>query len=140
VASEGHRVELTLTNDSRLVSAVTGAVNHFAVRAGFDAAARKALIEATEQACLDTFKLLPSDDAPLGVVIEDFEDRLEITFEHTGEATPSAGLETFGIAGLEDAQSGLALLSRVDRVQYHTEEGISRMKLVKYHPPASRKP
>lgn len=139
MASENHRVELTLNNDPRLVSAVTGAVNVFAQRAGFNEATRQALVEATEQACEDTFNLLDDADAPVAVIVETFPDRIEITFQHSGEAAPSAGLDTFGIAGLEGAQSGLALLSRVDRVQYQTEDGVSQMKLVKYHPTSSTK-
>jgi hypothetical protein len=138
VVTESRRVELTLNNDPRLVSAVTGAVDVFAARAGFDDPARKALVEATELACSDTFELLGDEEAPVAVIVESFNDRLEITLQHSGEAAPSAGLESFGIAGLEGAQSGLKLLSRVDRVQYHTEQGVSQMKLVKYHPASSK--
>lgn len=140
MATELHRVELSLTNDPRLVSGVTGAVEYFAARAGFNEANCKALVEAAAQACEDTFQLLPDAASKLGVTIADFSDRIEITIEHSGEALPSAGLDTFGIAGLEGAQSGLALLSRVDRVQYHTEDGVSQMKLVKYHPAAVPEP
>jgi hypothetical protein len=127
-------VEMSLTNDPRLVSGVTCAVEYFAALAGFNEATCKALVEAAAQACEDTFQLLTDDAANVRVIIEDYSDRIEITLQHRGEALPSAGLDTFGIAGLEGAQSGLALLSRVDRVQYHTEGGVSEMKLVKYHP------
>ena len=133
MTTEHARVELSFSDDPWLLRGVSGAVAHVARRAGLDEEAQQSLIAATEQACLDTFKLLSSNHDLLHVLIEDFADRIEVTLEHHGEALPSAGLETF--VGFEDQAgdlSGLMLLARVDRVLYDTESGTSRMTLVKY--------
>jgi hypothetical protein len=69
------------------------------------------------------------------MVIEDFPDRVQVTIEHSGESKPSAGLDTF-VSGSNDRASGKISASlqdtRVDRVQYDTHEGRSRMTLIKY--------
>ena len=127
---------LRLTNDARLVAAAGGAVGHFADRAGLDAHARADLVAATEEACRDTFPLLTPSDPVLGVQIEGFPDRIEVTFEHHGQQVPTAGPEGFAAPGGEGSgaggSSGRRLLSRVDRVKYNIEGGTSRMTLVKY--------
>ncbi len=134
VANENSRVVLKLTGDLRLLAAVAGAVGHLAEQAGFDARAQADLIAAAEEACRDTFPLLTPDDPTLGVTIQGFPDRLEVTLEHQGRAVPTAGLETFAIPGAEGAGglSALGLLVRVDRVQYDVQGGASRMTLIKY--------
>lgn len=135
------RVELKFSNDPRLLRAVLGAIAQVAERAGLDVDAQQNLVVAVEQACADTFKLIPANDGILQVAVQDFADRIEVTLEHHGEALPSAGLETFTqLQGDEPGDlSGLILLSRVDRVQYQTDGGTSRMTLVKYLQPAARK-
>jgi len=134
VTTEGSRVELEFSNDPWLLRVVEVAVVRFAQRAGLDETAQADLATATEQACADTFKLLPENGSRLTVVVEGFADRVEVTLKHGGEALPSAGLETFAGLGEGEAAnlSGLMLLSRVDRVQYETSGGTSRTILVKY--------
>ena len=136
MAVEASRVVLKLPNDPRLVAAAAAAVEHFAERVGFDAPAQADLAAAVEEACCETLPLLPNSDATLDVTVEEFPDRLEVTLQHQGQAVPTAGLDTFAIPGAEAAGagglSGLGLLSRVDRVQYNTQGGTSRMTLVKY--------
>ncbi len=135
VANKVRRVLLKLTNDARLVAAVGGAVGYFAEQAGVDARARADLITATEEACRDTFPLLDDADPVLGVQVEGFPDRIEVTLEHQAQPAPAAGLETFVSGGEQTGTGragGLRLLSRVDRVQYGAEGGTSRMTLVKY--------
>ena len=134
MTTEHSRAELSVSDDPRLLLAVSVAVARAASRAGLDNGAQADLIAATEQACADTFKLLASGNGQLTVIVEDFEDRIQVTLQHQGEALPSAGLETF--AGLSEGGeadlSGLMLLSRVDRVMYDTSGGTSRTILVKY--------
>ncbi len=122
--------------DPRLVTAVAGAVGHFAKRSGFVAAAHQDLVAATEAACRDTFHLLPSADGTIDLAVGRYHDRVEVTISHCGEAIPTVGLDTF-LQGAADVSpdgglTGLALLARVDRVQYQTENGVSSMTLVKY--------
>lgn len=136
MATRTTRVVLRLTHDARLVAAVGGAVGYFADQAGLDAHTRADLVAATEEACRDTFPLLTPFDPVLGVQIEGFPERIEVTFEHHGQQVPTAGLESFTAHGQEGSgvggSSGLRLLSRVDRVKYNSEGGTSRMTLVKY--------
>ena len=71
------------------------------------------------------------------MVIEDFPDRVQVTIEHSGECKPTAGLDTFVGGGSKDgSRRGKSAHSlqdtRVDRVQYDTHEGRSRMTLIKY--------
>jgi hypothetical protein len=132
--TERGRVDLKFANHPWLMRAVEGAVGHFAQRAGLDAEAQQNLVAAAIQAIADTFKLISAIDGMLGMAIRDFSDRVEVTLVHHGQALPSAGLETF--AGFTEGESadlsGLILLSQVDRVLYDTQDGVSRMTLVKY--------
>ena len=141
VAGDPGRVVLKLSNDPRLMAGVSGAVEHMAERAGCDARACADLIVAAEEACRETFPLLPAADAQLAVTIEDFSDRVEVTFEYQGGGLPAAGLHAFAVPGAEEEGelSGRKLLARVDRVQYDTQDGTSRLTLVKYIRPQSRK-
>ena len=124
MADDPGRVVLKLSNHPRLVAGVAGAVGHVAARAGCDARALADLVAAAEEACRNAFSLLAAADAQLGVTIEDFPDRVEVTLEHEGQPAPGAA----GPGGLSSAK----LLARVDRVQYDTQGAVSRMTLIKY--------
>jgi hypothetical protein len=134
MTTERSRIELEFRSDPWLMQVVSTIVAHYARRAGLDEAAQGDLVAAAEQACADTFKLLPDEGDLIGMVVEDLADRVEVTLKHHGEALPSAGLETF--AGLGEGESadfaGLMLISRVDRVLYETAGGTSRTILIKY--------
>src|SRR5277367_5198404 len=69
------------------------------------------------------------------VIISDYPDRVEVAIEHTGAALPTAGLDTFIGDAAADPGAGLSRalqLTKVDRVQYQTSGGLSRMTLIKY--------
>jgi anti-sigma regulatory factor (Ser/Thr protein kinase) len=135
MAEEHSRVQLTLPADEQSLHAVVAAAEHFADRSGMELGPRTALVAACQEACRSTFPLLTREDATIGVIIEDFDDRIEVMIEHEGEALPSAGLDTFAFpeaAQQSPGMSGLMLMSLVDRVQYQTEGGVQRMTLVKY--------
>lgn len=127
---------MQLTADPRLIEAAAGAVEHFAERSGFAAEARKDLAAAVEASCRDTFQLLTVPNGSIELFLGRYTDRVEVTISHRGEAIPTAGLDTFiqdVVQGADEgAATGLALLARVDRVQYQTEDGVSNMTLVKY--------
>ncbi|MGA8142372.1 MAG: hypothetical protein WB987_00595 [Candidatus Acidiferrales bacterium] len=132
------RTELKVQNDPRLLIAVGAIVSHSAHRAGLPREAQQAFAEAAVDACRETFPLLGndgSDNRDLRMVVEDFPDRVQVTIEHSGEATPTAGLDSF-VGGLkEGVAAGISHSlqdTRVDRVQYDTHEGRSRMTLIKY--------
>ncbi len=130
------RVRLELSRDPRLMPALGEAVDHVARHGGLDTDARESLKAATEEAARDTFDLLGSPEASIHVTAQAFDDRVEVALEHSGEAVPTAGLDTFLTGGAQAAAAGsvtgLSLLARVDRVLYHTENGVSRTTLVKY--------
>jgi hypothetical protein len=97
------------------------------------------LAAAAIAACKETFPLLNESNAnhkaAVKVIITDFTDRVEVAIEHTGEALPTAGLDTFvgdAVAGSSAGLSGALQKTSVDRVQYETKSGVSRMTLVKY--------
>ncbi len=94
---EHSRTVLHLSRDDRLIAAVGGAVAHFAERVGMEDATRNLLTGALEHLCRQTLPLLNGneDGDGLDVAIEDFDDRLQISVEHRGEAQPSVGVESF---------------------------------------------
>jgi hypothetical protein len=132
------RIEVSLHNDPRLLAALATIASHAARRAGLNRGAQDAFAEAAVDACRDTFPLVnPNPENQMGmlhVVIQDFHDRVEMAIEHNGEALPTAGLDTFcaqvGIGG--QSLSAALQVKKVDRVQYETRDGISRVILIKY--------
>jgi hypothetical protein len=68
------------------------------------------------------------------VIVSDFPDRVEVAIEHSGESLPSAGLDTFAGAaiGSQARLSDALQKNSVDRVQYESRNGVSRMTLIKY--------
>lgn len=139
MTSNPSRIEVSLHNDTRLLAALATMVCHMARRAGLNRGAQEGFTEAAVDACRETFQLLnPSPENGMGmlhVVLQDFHDRVEMTIEHNGEALPTAGLDTFcaqvGI-GAEHGLSAALQVKKVDRVQYETRDGISRVVLIKY--------
>ncbi|MGH9747040.1 MAG: hypothetical protein ACRD59_13140 [Candidatus Acidiferrales bacterium] len=125
-------------DDPRLLVAVGAVVSHSAQRAGLAQEARDGLAEAAMDACRETFPLLGNQNSgnrELRMVVEDFPDRVQVTIEHSGEAVPTAGLDSFvggSKAGVPEGISNSLQDTRVDRVQYDTHEGRSRMTLIKY--------
>jgi len=139
VASEHSRVELNVSNDPRLIRAVGGAVEHVAQRIGFNEGECRDLVAAAEQACRDTLQLLFANNATLGVTVEDFPDRVEITLLHQVERGRDASARQGAKATAADERRDQNLLSWVDRVEQHTSGGTSRMTLVRYlHPRRAR--
>ena len=138
VTTDPSRTELKVHDDPRLISAVGAIVSHSAHRAGLPREAQQDFAEAAMDACRKTFPLLGNDNSAnraLRMVIEDFPDRVQVTIEHSGESKPTAGLDSF-VGGPKDRVAGKISASlqdtRVDRVQYETHEGRSRVTLIKY--------
>jgi hypothetical protein len=139
MSTDPARTELKVHNDPRLLKAVGAIISHSAHRAGLPHEAQQGFAEAAVDAVRDTFPLLGNDssgNSDLRMVVEDFPDRVQVTIEHSGESKPSAGLDTFVGGGPKEHASGKISASlqdtRVDRVQYDTHEGRSRMTLIKY--------
>jgi hypothetical protein len=134
------RTEIMVQDDERLLAAIEPIVFMASTRCGLSTEAQKGLAAASIAACKETFPLLKeSDDADedpaVKVIITDYTDRVEVAIEHDGEALPTAGLDTFvgdAVAGSDAGLSGALQKTSVDRVQYETKSGVSRMTLVKY--------
>ncbi|MGD0403254.1 MAG: hypothetical protein ABSB66_08655 [Candidatus Acidiferrales bacterium] len=133
------RTEVKLQDDPRLMAGVVAIVSFAAQRCGLSTGAQEGLAAAAAEACRETFPLLHangSKDSSLKVIVSDFADRVEVSIEHSGESLPSAGLDTFcdaaSSAGSQTGLSGALQKTNVDRVQYETRDGVSRMTLIKY--------
>ncbi len=141
MAKELTRAEFRFSPDAQMVLGIVAAAEHFGQRKHLDGASVLALMRAAQEACQSTFKLLSGDPPTLGVLMTEFDDRIEMTIEHQGEALPTAGLDTFLDAEAEEATpgelSGYMLMTLVDRVQYQTVAGTQRMTLVKNAPASS---
>ncbi len=135
MAREHSRTILHLSRDLRLMAAVGGAVAHFAERVGMEEAARNLLTDALEDLCRQTLPFLNGNGEGLEVAIEDFDDRLQISVEHRGEAQPSVGVESFIAECARDSKqrvTGLRLMRTVDRIEYDARDQSVRTTLVKY--------
>jgi hypothetical protein len=121
VGSENSRTELILEEDPRLVRAVGRVVEFLGERIGMAPAARKELAEAAEASCLEIFPLTGNHRSALKVIVADFPDRLEVTFEHSGAEVPA------GAGSLSQSR-------RVDQVLRERRGEVSRTTLVKYLP------
>jgi anti-sigma regulatory factor (Ser/Thr protein kinase) len=135
VTREHSRTILHLSRDDRLIAAVGGAVAHFAERVGMENSACNQLTAALEELCRQTLPLLNGNGDGLDVAIEDFEDRLQISVEHKGEAQPSVGVESFIAECARDSDkrlTGVRLMRTVDRIEYDARSGNIRTTLVKY--------
>jgi hypothetical protein len=140
MTSEPATTELILHDDARLLAAVGAVVSFSSTRCGLSQEAQDGLSTAAVQACRETFPLLSetkTSDPEVKMIVSDYPDRVEVAIEHSGEALPTAGLHTF--AGNPDAGGDAGLSSAlqntsVDRVQYETRDGVSRMTLIKYCP------
>lgn len=139
MTTDPSRTELTLHDDPRLIAGVAASVSFAAHRCGFSAGAQEGLAAAAAEACRETFPLMNnngSKESALKVIVSDFSDRVEVSIEHSEESLPSAGLDTFcdaaSSAGSQAGLSGALQKTHVDRVQYETRDGVSRMTLIKY--------
>lgn len=126
---------MELDADPLLAVGAGYAVEFCARRCGLSEQAAAEVRTAAVEALRDTFELLAKNHPKLTLEIHGFDDRLEVSLEHQGEAQPTAGLDTFLAGGPPNAAgkvAGLSLMTRVDRVLYDTQNGASRTTLVKY--------
>lgn len=132
------RVAFHLDQDSRLVGVFCCAVEHQAMQAGFETLAGAELAKAAGDVCRETISRLNGNGECVDVTLDTFADRIEIAIRCHGQALPAVGLEAFAAPDAPAAQNGgingQELLSRVDRVLYHAEDGVARTTLVKFLP------
>jgi anti-sigma regulatory factor (Ser/Thr protein kinase) len=137
MSDEPARTELTLPADERLIAAITAVVHHASQRCGLSPESQEGLASAAQDAAREAFPLMEgkTTEPQVKVIISDYPDRVEVAIEHSGEAVPTAGLDTFiadAVAGTPAGLSKALQMTKVDRVQYETRNGLSRMTLIKY--------
>ena len=138
MTTEPARTELLLHDDARLLAAIGAVISFSGTHCGLSEEAQQALTTAAVAACKETFPLIPPSpegERVLRLIVADYPDRIEVEIQHQGEPSPTAGLDSF--AGNLQAAGGPALSAAlqktsVDRVQYETKDGLSRMRLIKY--------
>ncbi len=138
MTDEPVRVVFHLDQDSRLVGAFCSAVEHQAMQAGMKTEAVEQLSRAAGDVCRETISQHGGHGEVVDVTLDTFPDRMEIAIHCRGQALPAIGLEKFAVSCAPSVESGgldgLELLSRVDRVLYHAEDGVARTTLVKFLP------
>jgi hypothetical protein len=135
------RTECTLNEDGRLIIAVGTVAGHTAQRAGLPEEAQKCLADAVVRACRETFAVVgnhggqPRQDLSIRVVVAGFPDRVEAIIEYSGAELPKSSLDSVLGRGAQEAKGAASRPaddSRLDRVQYASFDGRSRLTLVKY--------
>ena len=138
MADEPVRVVFHLNQNWDLVSVFCCAVEHQAIHAGFETEAGAQLARAAGDVCRETIAQLTDDGTGIDVMLDTFSDRIEIAIHCRGQVLPAIGLDAFAFSGAPSegaaGHKGLELLSRVDRVLYNAEDGVSRTTLVKFLP------
>jgi hypothetical protein len=138
MADEPVRVVFHLDQDRSLVSVFCCAVEHQAIHAGFETEAGAQLARAAGDVCRDTIAQLGAEGEGVDVTLDTFSNRIEIAIHCRGQLLPAIGLDSFAFSeapsGGAVRLNGLELLSRVDRVLYNAEDGVSRTTLVKFLP------
>ena len=139
MTNEPVRIAFRLDHDPLLVGVLRCAVQFQACNAGLDSETGADFARASEDVCRETLSKLTRSDGVLEVTVDTFDDRIEIAIHCAGQQMPAIGLETFAcadaLAGAAGGLNGLELLSRVDRVLYGSEDGVSRTTLVKFLQP-----
>lgn len=131
--------ELKFSGDSRFISGIRAAVEFIAARGGLGDADREGLGTAWEMLARNCVTGLSEQHPLCKVLIDDFDDRMEVRLEHPSCSAPASGPRTVA-AGKQDESRDLDVTRRVDRVLYDARNGTSSVTLVKFFtkkPPAS---
>lgn len=131
--AEHTRTELKFSRDERLLAGVRGAVEHVANRHGLTVEERVDLGVAAGQACRAAMARLDETGSLCDVIIDDYEDRVEVSVEsprHPKPAKTNTSLGSLAALPLEERETEIE--KRVDRVDRDTSNGRERVVLVKY--------
>ncbi|MHB8484145.1 MAG: hypothetical protein ACYDCM_00240 [Candidatus Acidiferrales bacterium] len=124
---------MKLGRDERLLAGVRGAVEHVANRHGLTAEERVDLGVAAGQACRAAMVQLNETGSLCNVIIDDYEDRVEVSVEsprRPESAKINSSLGSLAAAPSEEREAEMK--KRVDRVDRKTSDGRERLVLVKY--------
>lgn len=116
-----------------MLAGVRGAVEHVANRHGLTVEERVALGAAAGQACRAAMAQLDETGSLCEVIIDDYEDRVEVSVEtprHPKSAKINSSLGSLAAVPIEERETEIE--KRVDRVDRDTSNGRERVVLVKY--------
>ena len=133
VNAEHTRTELKFSKDERLLAGVRGAVEHVASRHALTVEERVDLGVAAEQACRAALVQLDETGSLCDVIIDDYEDRVEVSVESPRQPKPakiSSSLGSLAAVPIEEREAEMK--RRVDRVDRNISNGRERVVLVKY--------
>jgi hypothetical protein len=131
MSAERVRIECALQDDARLISAVSLIVSHAAHLAGIGEKTSAAFANEAVEACRKALACVEKveDNPSILMVVDQFQDRVEIIFEYSGDQ--------ISLADCSGAKGSVA-----DNVQHESSEGKSRLKFTKFcgtvHPGQSR--
>lgn len=131
MSAERTHTELKFSGDPRFISGIRAAVEFIAARDGLNDADRLSIGAAWEMVARNCMAGLSNQHPLCRVLIDDFDDRMEIRLEHPSCVSPAAGKNSSSAAKPE-ASRGLEVMRRVDRVLYDARNGMSSVTLVKY--------
>jgi hypothetical protein len=129
------RIECTLHNDPRLILGLGALAGRAALHAGLSDQEQEDLSAAAEQACRETFSGLDPGKNPAAVIkvfVAHLADRIEVRVESAEEPTARRGGIDRNAAAVQHENSRSMEGRLVDRVQFETGEGHSRITLVKF--------
>jgi hypothetical protein len=131
---EHTRTELRLESNARLLGAVAPVILHAAQRVGLMPPVCEAFEHATEDICRQTLNLMNGRDPFLHVTVEDFDDRIEVTIEHSGRPYDSSLMERMRPCSAPAGSSGADVPEgcQVDDIRCQSEGGHYRVRLVKF--------
>lgn len=119
--TENGKIEMTLSNDPRLLAGVSGAVNHVAEVAGMDESARANLVAAIEDACHSAFEGLNENEASIKMDLACTGGSVEVALTLEGTAAKSDRPEKIQ----------RALNGRIDKINREVHGDSVRILLVK---------
>ncbi|HKW88766.1 MAG TPA: hypothetical protein VJN21_08415 [Candidatus Acidoferrales bacterium] len=123
--------ELKFSGDARFISSIRAAVEFIAARDGLNDSDRQSLGAAWEMVARNCMAGLSAQHPLCKVLIDDFDDRLEVRLEHPSCASPASASNSSS-AAKPDAPRGFDVMHQVDRVLYDARNGMSSVTLVKY--------
>lgn len=121
MSAERIRIECALQDDARLILAVPLIVSHAAHLAGIGEKTAAAFANEAAEACRKALDCVAKveDNSAIRVVVDQFQDRVEIVFEYSGDK--------ISLADCEGARGSVA-----DNVQHEESKGKSRLKFTKF--------
>lgn len=123
--------ELKFSGDPRFLSGIRAAVEFIAARDGMSGAEQAELGAAWEALARNCMAGLTQKNPLCKVLIDEFDDHMEVRLEHPSCATQASGAGA-NAGGKSQSSRSPEVMRRVDRVLYDARNGVSSVTLVKF--------